>query len=374
MRILVTGAKGFIGKNLVHHLIECEGYEVIEFNRENNVEELRKLVAQVDLVIHLAGINRPQTNDEFIEGNVDLTEKLCHALSNENRKIPIAFASSVQVTQNNEYGNSKLKAENILERYGDQTHSPVSIFRLPNVFGKWCKPNYNSVVATFCHNIANDLPISIHDPSTELNLIYIDDLVEHFLDFIKSCQSGGDNSQNKQITEIKPQYRISLQSLANKIYGYHEDRGKQYVDTVAAGLDRALYATYLSYLKPEKFNTSLILHQDTRGVFAEVLKTKNSGQISVFSARPEQTRGGHYHHTKNEKFLVVAGKARFRFYNIDSQAQFTIETDAENLEVVETVPGWAHDITNIGDTDIVVLLWSNEVFDENHPDTYASAL
>ncbi|HEB56704.1 MAG TPA: SDR family oxidoreductase [Gammaproteobacteria bacterium] len=364
MRVLITGANGFIGKNLVVRLNEIKDIDVVKFSRKNSMSELASMCSEIDFVVHLAGVNRPKNDSEFTAGNETLTNILCDALSMTGRKIPVIYSSSIQADQNNPYGQSKLSSEQTIAAYSVSTGSKSYIYRLPNVFGKWCKPNYNSVVATFCHNIANDLDIQINDPNVSLNLVYIDDVVEEFMSVLTKRKKS-------EKAEISPVYSIKLGKLAEQIRAFRDSRKYLNIDRVGLGLTRCLYATYLSYQKPENFSCNLIKNSDKRGSFVEVLKTVDSGQFSYFTSKPGETRGEHYHHTKNEKFLVVSGKAKFRFRNIITNEDYTVHTSDEKPQIVETIPGWAHDITNIGQSEMVVLLWANEIFDKENPDTYA---
>jgi UDP-2-acetamido-2,6-beta-L-arabino-hexul-4-ose reductase len=368
MKVLVTGANGFVAKNLLVHLAERKDVEVVPFTRQNDLSELDTLVGEVDFVFHLAGVNRPQTEAEFAEGNVDLTKVLCEACSKTGRSIPILYSSSIQATLDNPYGKSKLEAEKEVEKYSEQNNVPSYIFRLPNVFGKWSKPNYNSVVATFCHNIGQELPIQINDPSHLVRLVYVDDVVKHFISVMEGAV------QQNGFCEVAPVYEITVGELAEKILSYKAGRETLVTEPVGTGLDRALHSTYLSYLKPEQFFYPLIKHGDERGVFVEMLKTKDSGQFSFFTAYPGITRGGHYHHTKTEKFLVLKGNALFKFRNVVTDEYYELETNGDEPMVVETVPGWTHDITNVGDEEMIVMLWANEIFDRENPDTYAKPL
>ena len=362
MRVLIPGANGFLGKNLLVHLRERE-IETVSFTREMSEEQLPGCLEGVDFVFHLAGVNRPKDPGEFTAGNKELTEQICDAIRASGRQIPVVYTSSIQAEVNNPYGASKMAAEQALVGLERDTGSPVYIYRLPNVFGKWCRPNYNSAVATFCHNIANDLPIQINDPSAKVRLVYIDDVIADFLKLFLERPTG---VLRPVITTV---YTISVVELAALIHDFKSSRESMVTGTVGAGLTRALYSTYLSFLRPEQFSYSLPLHDDHRGRFVEMLKTKDSGQFSFFTAHAGITRGGHYHHSKNEKFLVIQGKARFGFRHIVSEETYELFTDGAKPEVVETVPGWSHDITNIGDNEMIVMLWSNEIFDRQHPDT-----
>ncbi len=365
MRVLITGSNGFIGKNLAVRLRELDGYEVIGFDRKNSLEDIDAKVAGVDAVVHLAGVNRPHDVREFTEGNAELTAWLCESIIRAGRHIPLFVASSIQAEMSNPYGESKRVAELAAMNLANGTGNPVIIYRLPNVFGKWCRPNYNSVVATFCHNMANDLPIQIHDPSAQLRMVYVDDVVAAFVEALGSPQAG------LHWGEVNPVHAITLGDLAAQIGAFRNCRDSLVIERVGAGLVRALYATYVSYLPPAKFAYDLPRYGDERGVFVEMLKTMDSGQFSFFTAHPGVTRGGHYHHTKTEKFLVIKGSARFGFRNIVTGERYEIYTKGDHSQVVETVPGWTHDITNVGIDEMVVMLWANEIFDRSKPDTIA---
>ena len=366
MKVLVTGSNGFIGKNLMVRLGELEGYEAIGFDRDDSLGYLAERVGRADAVVHLAGINRPKDVKEFAEGNVDLTVRLCELIAATGRKIPLIISSSIQAELANPYGNSKRGAEVAGQALAENTGNPVAIYRLPGVFGKWCRPNYNSVVATFCHNIANDLPIQINDPAAALNLVYVDDVVGEFIRVLKGMPAGLFRS------EVSPVYSITLGDLATQIEMFKNCRESLVSERVGTGLVRALYATYVSYLPPAKFAYDLPKYGDERGVFVEMLKTQDSGQFSFFTAHPGITRGGHYHHTKTEKFLVIKGSARFGFRHVVTNERYEVSTSGDRPQVVETVPGWTHDITNVGENEMVVMLWANEIFDRERPDTIAS--
>ena len=363
MRVLVTGSNGFIGKNLVFHLNELKDYSVETFSRENTIDELPELVESVDAIIHLAGENRTEDVSEFRLNNAELTQSICDAIRSLSRKIPIIFASSIQAGYANPYGESKRTAEVAIEKLALETKNPVFIYRLPGVFGKWCKPNYNSVVSTFCHNVAHDLPIQINDQFEELTLVYIDDVVSEFIDSIQNH-----NKNNLQIS-VQPEYRITLGKLATQIKNFRNSRSTLILENIGSGLTRALYSTYVSYLPPDKFSYSVPAYSDERGTFSEMLKTQENGQFSFFSAYPGVTRGGHYHHSKTEKFMVIKGTACFRFRNIVTNENYEISTNSNHPTIVDTIPGWTHNITNIGNEDLIVMLWANEIFDRDNPDT-----
>lgn len=365
MKVLITGASGFVGKNLVTHLAERKDIEVLCFTREDDVSALQALVSDSDFVFHLAGVNRPKNTEEFKQGNTDLTRALCKAIIDIGRPVPLLYTSSVQAELGNPYGTSKREAEEALLRLSTHHGSSVHLFRLPNVFGKWARPNYNSAVATFCHNIARDLPIQVNDPAAVISLVYIDDVIAQFIAVMEGRVVGD------PFVKVEPLYSISVGDLAAQLHAFRDSRNTLLTDSVGTGLVRALYSTYVSYLPTDRFAYEVPKYGDPRGVFVEMLKTRDSGQFSFFTAHAGITRGGHYHHSKTEKFLVIKGKACFRFRHIVTGDYHELFTSGEKPEIVETVPGWTHDITNVGEDEMVVMLWANEIFDRAHPDTYA---
>lgn len=369
-RVLITGANGFIGKNLVVHLNEQSDFTPVSFVRGERLSKLRELLENVDSVIHLAGENRPEDERQFWQVNCELTKTICEYIENvynsSGRHIPIIFASSIQAGNETAYGQSKLAGEEAIEALSRETGNPSVIFRLPGVFGKWCKPNYNSVVATFCHNIARGLPIVMHDPDAILSLAYVDDVVISFIETLENMKAGCNH------IDVQPVYTASLSSLANIIKSIHNSRVSLISEQVGVGLKRALNATYTSYIPNDKFAYNLVQNADHRGVFVEMLKTQCSGQFSYFTAKPGITRGGHYHHTKTEKFLVVSGNALFRFRHLLTNQQVELRVCGSSSQVVDTIPGWSHDITNVGKDELIVMLWASENFNPNKPDTIAS--
>lgn len=368
MKILITGASGFVGKNLVARLGERKDVEILPFVRESTMERLREQVGAADFIFHLAGANRPTDPAEFTTGNAELTRTLCEFVAQAGRRIPVVYTSSIQAERDNLYGASKRAAEEALAALMQTMGGNVHIFRLPNVFGKWCRPNYNSAVATFCHNVGRGLPVQINDPNAPLTLVYIDDVIERFLRLL----DGGDGGE--LYLRVEPEYATTVGAVVEQIRAFRDSRESLITERVGTGLVRALYATYVSYLPPETFSYAVPRYGDPRGVFVEMLKTPDCGQFSYFTAPPGATRGGHYHHTKTEKFLVIKGEARFGFRHIVTDEYYAIETSGSKPEIVETVPGWSHDITNIGQDEMIVMLWANEIFDREHPDTYARSV
>lgn len=366
-RIAVTGASGFLGKNLVLKAAE-RSFEVVQVPHHLGAVEIANRVANVDLVFHLAGVNRPTDEAEFETGNCGFTSRVVEGIGLTGRTIGVVYASSVQAEIDNPYGRSKLAAERIISGYSDATGAPNWTFRLPAVFGKWSRPNYNSVVATFCYNIGRGLPVTVHDPDAKLKLVYIDDVVERFLDVSERPLDADSDLQ------VGPLHELTVGQLLSQIQLFRDSRMSLQPGRVGVGLERALYSTYVSFLDPTDFAYPISVHRDQRGEFGEVLRTADSGQLSYFTALPGITRGGHYHHTKTEKFLVLFGMARFRFKHMDTGEVHTIEVDGTVPTIVETAPGWAHDITNIGKETLVALLWANELFDRSKPDTTMTEL
>ena len=367
--VLITGANGFIGSNLRVHLSERKDVRVVCYTKENSESELPELLQGVDFVFHLAGVNRPLDPLEFVRGNTNLTQSLCDAVAQlaeaTGKLVPVVYASSIQASRLTPYGQSKRAAEDSIFSLQKNHGVPAYVFRLPNVFGKWCKPNYNSVIATFCFNIARGLPIKINDTSSEVTLVYVDDVINRFIQLLDGANCCSDR---EGFESIAPQYTITLGSLAEQIERFNESRSTLVTEPVGNGLVRALYSTYISYLPPERFAYDLPRYGDDRGVFVEMLKTPNCGQFSFFTVNPGVTRGSHYHHSKTEKFLVVKGTARMRFRHMTTAEVREIIVSDNKSQVVESVPGWAHDITNVGDTEALVMLWANEVFDRQRPD------
>ncbi|MDO9438434.1 NAD-dependent epimerase/dehydratase family protein [Hydrogenophaga sp.] len=371
MKVLITGANGFIGKNLQLHLRERKDVEVVHFLREHSPAQLADMLRGVDVVFHLAGVNRPEDPAEFTTGNADLTHALCEAVTAvaqaERRKISMLHTSSIHATADSPYGRSKRAAEEALMQAGQHPLVSAHVFRLPNVFGKWSRPHYNSAVATFCHNIARDLPIDVHNAQAALSLVYVDDVLDRFLQLMDGADPmiGPDG-----FSTVHPQYTTTVGELAQWVRAFHQSRETLVTERVGTGLVRALYATYVSYLPVESFAYAVPRHEDRRGMFVEMLKTPDAGQFSFFTAHAGITRGGHYHHSKTEKFLVIKGQALFRFRHMQTGQTHELVTTGHEPQVVETVPGWTHDITNTGLDEMVVMLWANEIFDRARPDTY----
>ncbi|MEA2884490.1 MAG: UDP-2-acetamido-2,6-beta-L-arabino-hexul-4-ose reductase [Bradyrhizobium sp.] len=364
MRIVITGAQGFIGANLRIRLREVGYDDVVSVTRATSDRELAAALAAADFVFHLAGVNRPQKESEFVAGNLEFTGQLCDMLAASGRPTPVVFSSSTQAALDNPYGRSKRAAEDALLGYARRSGAPVYIFRLTNVFGKWARPNYNSAVATFCYNVLHGLPITVNDPAARLRLVYIDDVAEAFLRCLTEPGPAGH-------ADAGPVYETTVGEVADLIRGFADSRNSLLSPPVGVGLVRALYSTYVSYLPPASFAYQVPQYSDPRGTFMEVLKTPDCGQFSWFTAYPGVTRGEHYHHSKTEKFVVVRGTARFRFRQIETGEACELVVYGGDGQIVETAPGWAHDITNVGDDELIVMLWANEIFDRARPDTIA---
>ncbi|QTN24250.1 SDR family oxidoreductase [Rhizobacter sp. AJA081-3] len=363
MKIVLTGADGFIGQNLSIRLKELGEMDVAAITRDSSKDDLHAAVTGADLVFHLAGVNRPKDPAEFATGNAGFTEELCAALASTGGRARIVYASSTQAELDNDYGRSKRAAEEALLAHGRSTGAPIHLFRLTNVFGKWCRPNYNSAVATFCHNVARGLPITVNDSSAQLRLIHIDDVVAAFVDVMLRP----DHPQG--LCEAGRVYTTTVGEIATLLRTFVDSRTTLVSPPTGTGFVRALYSTYVSYLLPQDFAYTVPRYADPRGEFVEMLKTSDCGQFSYFTAHPGVTRGEHYHHTKTEKFLVIKGRAHFGFRHIVSGEIHEIVTHGGEGRIVETVPGWTHNITNVGDEEMVVMLWANEIFDRARPDT-----
>ncbi|MBK5145048.1 NAD-dependent epimerase/dehydratase family protein [Budviciaceae bacterium BWR-B9] len=367
MKILVTGSEGFIGRNLCLRLEEVGYNDLIKIDRTATEDELLSAVKAADFIFHLAGTNRPKDDNEFQIGNSELTQKIIDTLVESNLTTPFMLSSSTQAEYDNPYGKSKAAAEIALNNYVQKMGAKAFIYRFPNVFGKWCRPNYNSFVATFCYNIASDIEISIHDPAAAVTLVYIDDVCSELISLLQNTSLSGYRT-------VSPEYKTTVGEVAELLYKFKESRRTLITEAVGTDFCRALYSTWLSYLSPTQFSYSVPSYSDQRGVFCEMLKTQDSGQFSFFSAHPGITRGGHYHHSKNEKFLVIQGSACFRFEHVITGEQYSLDTSSDSYTIVESVPGWTHDITNTGENELIVMLWANEIFDKSVPDTIPRAL
>ncbi|MCC2339376.1 capsular polysaccharide biosynthesis protein CapF [Bacillus tropicus] len=365
MKILVTGAKGFLGKNLVAEL-KNQGYkDIFEFSREDNITLLERYTRECDFVFHLAGVNRPKDEKEFMEGNAEFTSQLLNLLKEYGNKVPVLITSSIQAENNNLYGKSKKAGEEALFNYSKETGAKAYVYRLPNLFGKWSKPNYNTVVATFCHNVARGLDIQVNDPDVELTLCYIDDVLEEFFKALNHTPTIQGDYCFVPVT-----HNIKLGELANVIKSFKEGRGNLSVANMGDALTKKLYSTYLSFLPEDKFAYDLKMHSDHRGSFTEFIRTPERGQVSINISKPGITKGNHWHHTKNEKFLVVSGEGLIRFRKIDSDDIIEYRVSGEKLQVVDIPVGYTHSIVNVGENDLVTVMWVNECFDSERPDTY----
>lgn len=365
MKMLVTGAKGFIGRNLVFAL-KNNGYDdILEYDVDTDIELLSDYCNNCDFVFHLAGVNRPDNNEEFKAGNVDFTQTLLNTLKVSKNTCPVMYASSIQAIWDNDYGKSKKQAEELILEYGAQTGARTLIYRFPNVFGKWCRPKYNSAIATFCHNIAHGLPITISDRNYVMNLVYIDDVVAELLKAI-----GGEENRDGNYCYVPVTYTEKLGTIADYISSFPDMRKCLDIPDQSNLLLKKLYAAYLSYLPRESFQYTLSTHHDNRGSFTEFIKTPDRGQVSINVAKPGIVKGNHWHNTKNEKFIIVSGQGVVRFRKIDECEITEVHASASKFEVIDIPPGYTHNLKNTGSTDMVTLIWASEVFDPENPDTY----
>lgn len=364
MKILVTGAKGFIGKNLIAELKNLNYPDVFAVDIDTDISLLEQYVKECEFIFHFAGINRPKEEKEFMEGNYGFTTKLLNLLKAYNNKSPILTTSSIQAELDNPYGKSKKAAEDELVTYQKETGNKVLIYRLSNVFGKWCKPNYNSVIATFCYNVANNLEIKVNDSETVLNLVYINDVIDEFINAL-----SGKENKSGEFCYIPVSYMVTLGEVAELIYSFKNSRTSLFIPNMIDGFEKKLYSTYLSYLPTDEFSYKLEMKTDSRGSFTEFLKSVDRGQISVNISKPGITKGNHWHHTKNEKFLVVNGEALIQFRRVDSEEIIQYYVSGKKLEVVDIPTGYVHNITNIGDIDLITIMWANEIYDSSKPDT-----
>ncbi len=364
IKVVITGARGFIGRNLVAQLAPREDVQVFGFDLGQPLQDLEAALAEADIVYHLAGVNRPESVEEFTIGNATFTAQVCEILKAGGRAVPLVLSSSIQAERDNPYGRSKLQAEEMVSRYAEEAQTPVIIYRLKNVFGKWCRPNYNSVVATFCHNIAHDLPITISDPANRVALVHVDDVVRSFIAEMHTVQSAG-----ACFREVIPAFELTLGELSELLSAFREMRTTLKVPDLSNLFVRKLYGTYLSYLDKDDFGYALQQRCDPRGCLAEFIKSSGAGQIFVSTTKPGITRGNHYHHTKTEKFLVLQGEAVIRFRHIENGEILEYRVRGEDFRVVDIPPGYTHSIENTGAGDLVTLFWASEIFNPDVPDT-----
>lgn len=367
MKILVTGAKGFIGKNLICEL-HNQGYQdIYECDTDTDPDTLERFCSDCDFVFNLAGVNRPKNPDEFMKGNFGFTTRLLETLKNYQNTCPVMVSSSIQAVLDNPYGKSKKAGEDVIFTYGEETGADVYIYRFPNVFGKWCRPNYNSAIATFCHNIANGLPIKVNDRSVVMNLVYIDDVVEELVNIL----NGKANCGAEGYCYVPTVHTATLGDIVDLIYSFKESRiTKKIPDMTDGSLAKKLYSTYLSYIPENQFSYSLKVNKDERGSFTEILRTEDRGQFSVNVSKPGIEKGNHWHKTKNEKFVVVSGSALIQLRKIGCDRVIEYYVSGEKLEVIDIPVGFTHNIVNVGDTDLITFMWCNECFDPEKPDTF----
>ena len=384
MKILITGAKGFVGRNLVENLKNIRDgkdkthnisrdLEILEYDIDNTLEQLDEFCKKADFVFNLAGVNRPKDKEEFLEGNFGFASTLLENLKKHKNNCPVMLSSSIQATlegryAGSDYGKSKLAGEELFKEYSKETGAKVLIYRFPNLFGKWCRPNYNSAVATFCNNIANDLPIQVNDRNTELELVYIDDLVQELLRAIENNETK-DEYGYCYVPEI---HRASLGEIVDLLYSFKESRKNLFIPNLTEGsFERKLYSTYLSYLDPKDFSYKLKMNVDNRGSFTELVKSLDRGQVSINISKPGITKGQHWHNTKTEKFIVVAGTGIIQLRKIGTDEIVEYRVSGEEITVVDMIPGYTHNIINLSETEnLVTVMWCNECFNPERPDTF----
>jgi len=365
MKILVTGARGFIGKNLIAELHNQDYAEILEYDLDTGEDTLDGYCRDADFVFHLAGINRPENAEAFMKGNFGFTSTLLETLKKHQNTSPVMLSSTIQASLANPYGQSKKAGEDLFFDYGKETGAKVLVYRFPNVFGKWCRPNYNSAVATFCHNITHDLPIQINDPSVDMQLVYIDDVVGELLNALK-----GKEHKAGDYYEVPVVHRVKLGDIAEALTQFKKSRQDLSIPNMADPFITKLYSTYLSYLPKDRFGYPLKMNTDNRGSFTEFIRTPERGQVSVNISKSGITKGNHWHHSKNEKFLVVKGQGIIRFRKIDEEDIIDYVVSGDKLEVIDIPTGYTHNIQNLGDEDMVTIMWANEAFDPQKPDTH----
>lgn len=366
MKILITGSKGFIGKNLIAELKNQNYNDIFEYDIDTETGLLDEFCRKADFVFHLAGVNRPKEQNEYMKGNFGFTSELLNSLKKNNNKCPIMVSSSVQAALDNPYGKSKKAGEDLIFDYSSRNNTEVYVYRFPNVFGKWCRPNYNSAIATFCHNIANDLPITINDRNIIMSLVYIDDVVAELINALNNKA----NKKEDGYSYVPIVYKKTLGEIADLVFSFRASRNRIDIPDMSDEFEKKLYATYISYLPKEKFSYPLKMNIDNRGSFTEIFRTPDRGQFSVNITKPGITKGNHWHHTKNEKFLVVSGKGVIRFRRIDSDEILEYYVSGDKLEVVDIPTGYTHNIENIADIDLITFMWASEPYNPAKPDTY----
>lgn len=365
MRVLITGSEGFVGKNLRSFLSLDKDIEVLCYDKDSSLEELDEYTKECDFVFHLAGVNRPENKEEFMEGNFGFTSTLLNKLKENNNKCPVMLSSSIQAELDNDYGKSKKAGEDLLFNYGKENDVKVYVYRFPNLFGKWCKPNYNSVIATWCNNVAHNEQIKVDDENKELTLCYIDDVCEEII----KCLSDNP-TKHSDYCYVPVTYTKTLGEISSLIKSFKENSKGIMVPSTGDEFTKKLYATYVSYVPLNEMVVDLEEHRDNRGVFCELVRTKECGQVSVSTTNPNILRGGHYHHTKMERFIVIKGKAKICFEHVLTHDKIEFEVSGDKLQYVTIPVGYQHSINNIGEDELVMVLWANELFDPNRQDTY----
>ena len=365
MKVLITGSNGFVGKNLISNLKLLKNVEIYEYDIDSKYENLEKYTIDCDFVYHLAGVNRPKEPKEFMEGNFGFTNELLNLLKKNNNKCPIMISSSIQAELDNDYGKSKKAGEDLIFKYGKDNNVKTFVYRFPNLFGKWCRPNYNSVIATFCDNIANDKEIVVNDRDKELTLAYIDDVCSELI----KCLAD-EPTRNGEFCVVPITYTNKLGYIADMIKSFKENSRGIMVPSTGDDFIKKLYATYISYVPLNQMVVDLVEHRDDRGVFSELVRTKECGQVSVSTTKPYVIRGGHYHNTKMERFIVIKGEAKIEFEHVVTHEKIEFKVSGDKLQYVTIPVGYQHSINNIGNDELIMILWANELFNPQVPDTY----
>ncbi len=380
MKVLITGSQGFLAKNLLYTLGSIPDFEILCADRSTSDYNWDKMISEAEFIFHLAGVNRPLDPQAFYQDNTGFTRKIVDRLLSLNHKTPIVLSSSIQATNNNDYGLSKIEAEKAIFQYSKETGATVWVFRLPNIFGKWCKPDYNSVVATFCHNITHNLPILVNEPLKNIDLVHVSSIVDQFKAILMSWFASGKTNTTRFVSppseapafhRISPVFQISLGELASKLEYFNKCRNEQLLPNLSVNFDHLLFSTFCSFLPADKIKSTPEMKRDQRGWLFELLKSPSAGQFFISKTLPGVTRGNHYHHNKIEKFTVIRGKAKIQLQHLISSETLTIDVTDDPISTIDIPPGYTHSIQNTGDDEMLCIFWASEIFNPSNPDTTA---